>query len=111
MYTKKKKIFVSKIKCHVTPFLFCVVTYNCEPLLRMRLSSSTVNTGLPLSGLGDSSLLISSGGCGTRNDGLREPGKAIWWPKVTSPVERCVAWAAACKTPGAKTSYADFLRH
>lgn len=52
-----------------------VLTYNWEPRRRMRRSSSTVSTGLPLSGEpGDSSFCMSSEGCGTRNEGRREPG-------------------------------------
>lgn len=86
-------------------------TYNCEPRRRIRRSSSTVRTGLPLSGLGLSSFCISSDGCGTRYDGLRDPGKAICGAIVPSPGERCncTAWLAACKQLLLNTSYADFL--
>lgn len=85
-----------------------MTTYSCEPRRRILRSSSTVSTGLPLSGdPGESSFWMSSEGCGTRKEGLLEPGSWMGGIMPPSPGDlcSCAAGAApACTSPGANTS-------
>lgn len=71
-------------------------TYNCEPRLRIRRSSSTNNAESFFSGLGEFSLYIFGSWAVARNDDRRDAGFALM------P-------AAELNTDGANTSYADAL--
>lgn len=83
-----------------------VNTYSCDPLRRIRRSSSTKSVVSLFSGLGVLSLYAFVSGCdGTRND------ERLELLPPTLPALAAADAAADANTDGANTSYAEALKH